>query len=360
MGVLKDMVKERNLPAFLDQEKMKELLLENEYGILPDVEYSVTVSEPKLVEYRYCSGMVDHSTVDFTFTSKYGSHTFMVNQALYKEGEKRPLFLNFNFSSNAPDKYLPLEEILDNGFNVISVGFKDITSDDGDFKNGLCKVFMPNGQENDTTCGKIRLWAEAAMRIIDYAEGLSTVDLNNIAVVGHSRLGKTALVTGMLDKRIKYAISNNSGCSGAALCRGNMGVLGLIGESISGETIRDITKNFPYWFCKKYQQYRETNIPDTFDQHYLLASIAPRYVYVASASMDDWADPNSEFLCCVAASEKYEEMGLDGFVHNDRLPENGENYHKGRIGYHRRYGKHFISRSDWKCFMEYINAHKND
>ena len=96
-----------------------------------------------------------------------------------------------------------------------------------------------------------------------------------------------------------------------------------------------------------------------FDQHFLIASIAPRHAYVASASMDDWADQTSEFLSCLAASAAYEEKGYKGLVAKERLPEIGERYHEGRIGYHMREGAHFLSRRDWINFMDYIKRHQN-
>ncbi len=243
---------------------------------------------------------------------------------------------------------------------MLSVGYKDITTDDGDFENGLAKVFYKDGEREDNQAGKIMLWSFALRRILDYAKSIPELDIENAAVVGHSRLGKTALVTGMLDERFKFVFSNNSGCSGAAITKGGMGHLGIVGEYQPGESIRVITKVFPYWFCKNYLKYAEANYPENFDQHYLLATIAPRFLYVASASMDQWADPDSEFLGCVKATEVYEKMGLSGLIHKDKLPGVGEVYNEGRVGYHRRYGLHFLSRYDWNRYMDFIELHKDE
>lgn len=342
-------INERHLPQLLDRNEMKRLLLENEYGYMPDVPFEITVSEPTSVEKRYCAGTVEHSYVNMTVTSELGSHTFPVHRFLHTDKTVHPFFVFINFRDSVPDAYYPAEEIADEGFDVLSFCYKDVTSDDGDFSDGLAKVLLPDGQSSPNVCGKIIIWAWSAMRVLDYAQSLPQLDMSQAAVVGHSRLGKTALVTAMLDERFRYAISNDSGCSGAAVSRGK-----------KGETIKDITDVFPHWFCKKYREYANKNFADEFDQHFLIAAIAPRFVYVASADMDEWADPYSEFISCAAASEAYRKMNLCGLQHSNRFPGIEEDLHGGRIGYHIRKGMHFLSRHDWQRFMRYIKLHQNE
>jgi len=143
-----------------------------------------------------------------------------------------------NFRDDNPDRYQPTEEIIDNGFAVLTVCYKDVTSDDGDFTNGLAGVLFPDGKRGADDSGKISMWAWAASRLLDYAETLSDkLDLEKSVVCGHSRLGKTALVAAMFDSRFKFSYSNDSGCSGAALARGT-----------TGETVEDICDRFPFWF----------------------------------------------------------------------------------------------------------------
>ena len=173
---------------------------------------------------------------------------------------------------------------------------------------------------------------------------LTELDHARISVAGHSRLGKTALLTGALDERFYCAFSNDSGCSGAALSRNKQ-----------GETIRKIYDTFSHWFCENYEKYADNEDALPFDQHYLIAANVPHRVYVASAVNDLWADPKNEYLSCVAAGEYYEKMGLCGFVHPDRLPVPGECFHDGYIGYHIRSGNHYFSREDWKYYIKYLN-----
>lgn len=182
------------------------------------------------------------------------------------------------------------------------------------------------------------------MRVMDYAQTRAEINHNRISVVGHSRLGKTALLTGALDHRFYCAFSNDSGCSGAALSRDK-----------EGETIEAICRVFPFWFCKNYYKYacNEESVP--FDQHFLLAANAPHRVYVASASEDAWAHPTNEYRSCVEASEYFNDMGLTGFVTNKQSPELGDRFHDGYIGYHLRDGKHRLSRHDWLAYIAYLD-----
>jgi hypothetical protein len=168
-------------------------------------------------------------------------------------------------------------------------------------------------------------------------------DLDNATVCGHSRLGKTALFAAAIDTRFAFAYSNDSGCSGAALSRARM-----------GETIEVISRVFPFWFCKKYRSYADNEDSMPFDQHYLIASIAPRKVLIGSAAEDEWAGPESEFLSALAASEAFE----NGLIHNGSIPNAPDKLLDGDIGYHIRYGKHYFSRTDWQRLMEFINLHR--
>ena len=354
-----------SLPELQDRETMKNILLRNEYGYVPEIPFEVTVSEPKLLEGRFCCGTAKLSQVELTVTTENGSCSFVVKRLLHEDGKKHPFFVFINFRNNAPDYYYPVEEIAQRGFSVLSFQHTEVTSDDDanpdDAANKIAALLLPQGQQKEDDCGKIAIWAWAASRVMDYAQTIPSLDMNRSAVVGHSRLGKTALVAGMLDERFQYVFSNDSGCSGAGLARYSLGVLGKKGKyGGDGETISRIM-GVRYWFCKKYREYAQTSIPDNFDQHFLLASIAPRYVYVASAAMDDWASPDSEFLSCVAASAAYEKMGLTGFVCDGTIPQEDDViYPAGRIGYHRRPGMHFFSRVDWNRYMDFMELHKND
>lgn len=95
-----------------------------------------------------------------------------------------------------------------------------------------------------------------------------------------------------------------------------------------------------------------------FDQHYLLSLVAPRKLYVASASEDSWADPNSEFLSCIATDPVYKLLNKTGISYSGSYIMPGEKVHEGHIAYHLRKGTHYLGRYDWNKFIEYINLHQ--
>ncbi len=355
----------RNLPALKSREEMKDILLDNVYGRLPDVAYSCGVGTPTTVEGRMCGGRAVLSTAEMTISTALGSHSFPLFRLLHTDGEKHPFFVFLNFHS-VPSLYYPVEEIAESGFDVLSVCYTDVTTDDGDFANGLAGILMPpharEGENGGSAAGKLAIWAFAASRLLDYASTIDCLDMSRAAVIGHSRLGKTALLAGMLDERFNFVFANDSGCGGDSLSKGSLGALGKTGRTGGpGESISQITKNFPQWFCPNFRKYADKNYSELFDQHFLVASIAPRHVYVGSASADDWADPDSQFLSCVAASKAYEAAGLRGLVQSgSEFPNVGDFFHDGMIGYHLRDGCHFLSRDDWQMYMRYMNAHKND
>lgn len=340
----------KNLPSpvGLSHDEIVDLLLREEYGYLPPAPDKLSVEVVEEDKYFY-SGKTVLYKLKFTVQIKGAEFSFPVNYNLPISDKPLPCFVFINFRDCVPDKYLPSEEISDHGHAVMSFCYTDVTSDDDDFTNGLAGLIYPDGKRGDSDCGKIGLWAWAAMRVMDYAKTLPELDGGRISVVGHSRLGKTALLTGALDHRFYCAFSNDSGCSGAAIAREN-----------TGERISVICNAFPCWFCKNYLKYADNEDSMPFDQHFLLAANAPHRVYVASASEDSWACPPNEYRSCIEASEYYKSLGLTGFVTDKALPEIGDRFHDGHIGYHLREGRHRLSRHDWLGFIAYLDKHKGE
>ncbi len=330
--------------ASRDKKEILDLILHEEYGYFPSVDISVEGFVKETVDQKFAAGKAVFERLEFKCRSERGEFSFPAAFVYPKDKKGSPAFIHINFAPEIPHKHQPTEEIIDGGFAVLSFCYKDVCSDDGDFTNGIASLLYENGERSDTDCGKIGIWAWAAMRVMDYAETREELDPHRISVAGHSRLGKTALLAGALDERFYCAFSNDSGCSGAAISR----------ES-TGENIAAICRVFPFWFCKNYYKYagNEDSLP--FDQHFLLAANYPHKVYVASAEKDAWAHPANEYLSCVAASEFYRERGRLGFISEDELPIRGKRYNEGDIGYHLRGGTHYLSREDWQRYMEFLN-----
>lgn len=328
----------KNLPPLQAPEKMVELLLREEYGCLPPPPEHLHFATQENIVPHFCAGKAMLHRVNLQMALCGRTFSFPIYATLPADRGKHPFFILPNFRDNVPDRYLPAEELVDNGFAVLSFCYTDVTSDDADFTNGLAGVYYANRPRQPHEAGKIALWAWAAVRVMDYAQTLPCLDPGRAAICGHSRLGKTALLAGALDTRFSYVFSNDSGCSGAALSAGK-----------SGETIADICARFPYWFCENYKKYADPSLAMPFDQHYLLALIAPRRLYVASAQNDAWADPVAEYRGCKAAEAAF--MG-------SRLPEQPPMepaaYLDTAIGYHLRAGDHYLSRTDWHYFMQFM------
>ena len=243
--------------------------------------------------------------------------------------------------------FWPAETIVSQGFATAVVLTHDIAPDyDEGFSLGLHRLFPEYKQERPSNLwGAIGTWAWGLSRILDYLQTDPMLDPGKIGVVGHSRGGKTALWCAAQDTRVALAVSSCSGCTGAALSRGK-----------AGEHTKDITNRFSYWFCKNYRHYADNEGMLPVDQHMLLALIAPRLVYVSSKTNDSWADPQSEFASCVAASEAYRLFGKTG-IEQESMPRPEHPLLGGRIGYHLKTGYHTMDEYDWERYLQFAKMH---
>ncbi|PHS03175.1 MAG: acetylxylan esterase, partial [Blastopirellula sp.] len=267
-----------------------------------------------------------------------GNHTIHADAAIIERGNA--------VERGAKASRWQVETIIDSGYALATVHRDQIDPDNyrNDFTDGIHPLFYDKGQvkPKPKEWGSIGAWAWGLSRTLDYLETDEQVDASKVAVIGHSRLGKSALWAGAQDTRFAMVISNNSGCGGAALYR-----------RCYGERIHHIIKPVGYWFCTNHHQYqkREHDLP--VDQHMLMALVAPRPLYVASATEDQWADPKGEFLAAKYASPVYELFDKANLSEH-AMPKPDQPIHT-TIGYHLRTGKHDVTAYDWQQYIKFAD-----
>lgn len=253
--------------------------------------------------------------------------------------------VNIDPTREQKSEFWPAEEIIARGYATATFHNADVAPDKSDaWKHGVHAIFDP-AQRAPDAWGTIAAWAWGASRCMDYLVSDRDIDAQHVAVIGHSRGGKTALWAGAEDERFALVISNDSGCTGAKLA-----------HRAIGETVERINRVFPHWFCENYKRWNGKDAELPFDQHELLALIAPRLCKVASASGDPGADPQGEFLSAVHASPVFELLGGKGMPTRD-FPAPGTALHGGQIGYHLREGKHDLNLWDWSRHMDFADEH---
>ena len=235
--------------------------------------------------------------------------------------------------------------IVSRGYAVATVFYEEIEPDVMcNFTRGVHPLFTNFDLNADDYPATIGAWAWGLSRVLDALGSVDGVDAKKAIVAGHSRLGKTALWCGANDERFAAVISNDSGCGGAALSRRQF-----------GERVDRINASFPHWFTKKFHEYGDKVDQLPIDEHELIALIAPRPVYVASASEDLWADPKGEFLSALNADPVYKLLGTDGFGGVTEQPDVDTSV-GATIRYHKRTGKHGVTDFDWEQYLNFADS----
>jgi hypothetical protein len=247
----------------------------------------------------------------------------------------------------APD--WPLEEIVGRGYALASFCSSDVDSDRADVSDGVYAWLAkqragPAANASTHHRGCIAGWAWGFQRCVDYLVTDRDLDPKRIVAVGHSRNGKTALLAAAFDERIALAIPHQAGCGGTAPSRGKI-----------GESVKQINDRFPHWFNAEFKKFNEQPEELPFDQHCLVALMAPRPVLLSNAQEDQWANPSGQFEVLQAAEPVYRLLKA-GRLAAKQMPEQGKLV-DSKLGYFIRAGKHSMTQEDWRVFLAFADKH---
>jgi len=374
---------EYELPSVLDgvrtpeewparREEIVRLFEQHVYGVAPPAPDQMLIESNGIVQEDFETGertAEAWASVTLTCESPRGSFSFPITVVTPREATPdtpAPLFVLITHPARMAKlgadgnprsfpwddtDFFPWKAIVAAGYAAAVLPAGELAPDDREtFQTKLLTASgLPEGVGEGRAAdapGNLAAWAWGASRVLDYAERTDELDASRVAVLGHSRGGKTAWWAGARDPRFSVVISNESGCGGAALSRRQY-----------GETVGLLTEVRPHWFCPRFAGYggpkgtlKEAAMP--VDQHMLAAAIAPRAVYAASAAADLNADPRGEFLSLVEANPAFELFG-DRALTPDDFPAVGGSVVRGRRGYHLRAGGHDLLREDWDRFLAF-------
>jgi len=270
---------------------------------------------------------------------------------VYKDGKGVTNHLCTEASRNAdvnhwPRHEWPLTEIIGRGYALATFYSGDIDSDRAEVSNGVY-AWLANGdpaRNNPTNRGSIAAWAWGFHRCVDYLISDRDINAQRIAVLGHSRQGKAALLAGAFDERIALVVPHQAGCGGTAPSRGKV-----------GESVKRINTSFPHWFNAAFKQFNDEPERLPFDQNCLVALCAPRPVLFSNATEDQWANPTGQFEVLRAADPVYGFLGVEG-LNAAEMPPPGHLV-DSRLGYYIRDGMHSMTTGDWVIFLNFADRH---
>jgi len=362
--------------------ELRQLFQHYEYGALPPP----SKFEVKLVreDKAALGGKATLREITLALARPAGAQINLLLIVPNKRTQPAPVFLGLNFNGNLallPDpliavpagwrhnKGLALEQargsevekwsieaVIDRGYAMASFWNGDVVPDDREAAEAVLRKLRPAAavERGPADTATIAMWAWCFHRAVDFLVTEPAIDARRIAVVGHSRNGKTALLAAAFDERIALAIPSQAGCGGTAPCRPTPDLTKLNEKGRpTAETVAVINKSFPHWFCGNFQAFNEAPEKLPFDQHALIALCAPRPILLSNATEDLWANPAGQFEMLRAADPVYRLVAGDGLGATE-MPELGKLL-PSRLGYFIRPGKHLMAPEDWAAWLDYAD-----
>ncbi len=239
-----------------------------------------------------------------------------------------------------------VEKVVDAGYALALFYAGDVAPDHPGFADGVFPAYAGGAAgRGPGGWGAVAAWAWGLARAVDYLQTDPAIDPRRIAVVGHSRMGKAALLAGAFDDRVALTIAHQAGCGGSAPSRG-----------VVGEQVAQINARFPHWFADRFRDFGDRVDRLPFDQNDLIALAAPRPVLLTNANGDTWANPFGQFEALKAADPAYRLFGVAGIDPGQAMPPIGPIV-GDRLGYQIREGKHSMTPDDWDVFLRFADRH---
>lgn len=355
--------------------ELKELFQHYEYGYFPPPFPIKTVVER--VDEKFLDGKATLKLVTIAFVPPKAPLLHLMLAIPNQRKNLAPVFLGINFSGNhalVTDTNVPIpaswmsgkypdvvnnrateagrgkqvdvwaiEQSIDRGYAVATFFGAEIQPDQPNATMGI-RGFFHGSKDSERDWGTIAAWAWGLQRAVDYLETDRDIDKKKIAVVGHSRLGKAAILAAAFDERVALVIPLQAGCGGTSPARGKV-----------GESVKAINDRFPHWFDNEFKKFNDQPERLPFDQHCLIALCAPRPVLISCATEDTWSNPEGQFEMLKAADKVYRFVGAEG-VASKEMPEVGK-LMDSNLGYYIRPGKHSMTKGDWKIFLDFADKH---
>ena len=311
------------------------------YGVAPpkpdDLTFRVIETNPQAMD-----GKATLKRVAIGF--KLGGELFEFHLTLFVPNQrvgKVPVFLLLNhrgIDNTDPTRekkmeFWPAEYAIARGYAMAAINVAaKVDPDKRDATDGIRQFYKKHyPKPDDPTWATLSAWAWSGSRAVDYFETDPDINAAQVAVIGHSRTGKTALWAAAQDTRFALSCANGAGEGGPSLARRNF-----------GETLAQVSYGFPYWFTPKYLTYAGKADTLPIDTHELIALVAPRGYHGGDATNDLGADPRGSWLALVEASKAWALHGK-AVPMKPEMPLVNAPFVNGPIAYHLITGDHALN-----------------
>lgn len=320
------------------------------YGIIPAitprVTFSVTATDP-----NWLGGRAIRKTIQGRIdNSRYPAAEPRIDLALYipanATGPVPVIVVIGNLPGGEAGQPSVLEQVLSAGWALATFSPAALQQDSGAGLNaGIIGLVNEGKDRQPDNWGTLAAWSWGLSRAMDYLETDPAIDARRAALQGHSRWGKTALLTAALDTRWALTFVSCSGAMGASLEKRNY-----------GETIDNVAEpNLYHWMAGNFLRYAGHWSAMPTDAHELMALVAPRPLFITSGTEDTWTDARGTFLAGVGASPVYDLLGKRGLSTTD-MPVPGTSLMTGDLAFREHIGGH-SDLPDWPLFLTFAQRY---